>query len=436
MQVSVESVGSLGRKLTVTVPVADINNKVDSKLLELSKTIQLKGFRNGRVPVKVVRQKFGLQMRQEVLSDLFKETFQEAVTQEKLEPAGMPRMTDQKDSADSDFEYTVEFDVYPELSDTDVSKMKIEKPTSKVEDGDIDNMIETLRMQRRDWKDVKRKAKKNDLVMFEYSAELDGVTYPEGEKDRIGGVIGSGALFKGFEKALKGKKIDEEGEADVEFPDNFRIDALKGKTAKASFTIVRVAQEKLPEIDAEFMSSFGVTDGDLDSFRNEVRSNLEREMTTAVASKLRSEVFDSLLKKHADLEIPAGMLDQEQAAMREQAINMAKQQGLDEAAIPEASTYAEAAEKRVRSALILRGFVRQEEIQLDQQKLRDYIEGMAATYESPAEIVQYYYSNEQLMGQASNEVMEDQVVEWVVENAKTKDKEYTFNELLRPGAED
>lgn len=436
MQVSVESTGTLGRKLTVNVPADEINKQVDGKLSELSRTIQLKGFRQGKVPVKVVRRKFGAQVRAEILNDVFKETFQEAVTQEKLEPAGTPRMTDQQGAESGDFHYTVEFDVYPTLEDTDVSAIKLERPVAEVEDKDIDNMIETLQMQRRDWVDVERASKEKDLVMFEYTAELDGVTYPESGKERIGGIIGSGALFNGFEEALSGKKLDEEGEAEVEFPKNFRIEELKGKTAKVNFNIVRVAEEQLPEVNAEFMESFGVEDGDMENFRKEVRSNLERELKGAITAKVKSNVFDALIAKYDAIELPDGMIEQEQKALREQGIHMAQQQGLDEAAVPDEASYAEEAERRVRSGLILRGIVRNEKIELDQQMVREYVEDMASTYESPAEIIQYYYSNEQLMAQASNEVLETQVVDWVIEHAKTKDKEYTFNELLRPGAED
>lgn len=436
MQVSVESTGTLGRKLTVNVPADEINKQVDGKLSELSRTIQLKGFRQGKVPVKVVRRKFGAQVRAEILNDVFKETFQEAVTQEKLEPAGTPRMTDQQGAESGDFHYTVEFDVYPTLEDTDVSAIKLERPVAEVEDKDIDNMIETLQMQRRDWVDVERASKEKDLVMFEYTAELDGVTYPESGKERIGGILGSGALFNGFEEALSGKKLDEEGEAEVEFPKNFRIEELKGKTAKVNFKIVRVAEEQLPEVNAEFMESFGVEDGDMENFRKEVRSNLERELKGAITAKVKSNVFDALIAKYDAIELPDGMIEQEQKALREQGIHMAQQQGLDEAAVPDEASYAEEAERRVRSGLILRGIVRNEKIELDQQMVREYVEDMASTYESPAEIIQYYYSNEQLMAQASNEVLETQVVDWVIEHAKTKDKEYTFNELLRPGAED
>ncbi|MGV6852254.1 MAG: trigger factor [bacterium] len=436
MQVSVESTGTLGRKLTVNVPADEINKQVDGKLSELSRTIQLKGFRQGKVPVKVVRRKFGAQVRAEILNDVFKETFQEAVTQEKLEPAGTPRMTDQQGAESGDFHYTVEFDVYPTLEDTDVSAIKLERPVAEVEDKDIDNMIETLQMQRRDWVDVERASKEKDLVMFEYTAELDGVTYPESGKERIGGILGSGALFNGFEEALSGKKLDEEGEAEVEFPKNFRIEELKGKTAKVNFNIVRVAEEQLPEVNAEFMESFGVEDGDMENFRKEVRSNLKRELKGAITAKVKSNVFDALIAKYDAIELPDGMIEQEQKALREQGIHMAQQQGLDEAAVPDEASYAEEAERRVRSGLILRGIVRNEKIELDQQMVREYVEDMASTYESPAEIIQYYYSNEQLMAQASNEVLETQVVDWVIEHAKTKDKEYTFNELLRPGAED
>ena len=311
MQVSVENVGNLGRKLTVRIPAARLEDTVRNRVQEMGRSARLKGFRPGKVPTRVIEQRFGAQIRGEALSELIGSSFQEAINTEKLRPAMQPSIATSGKPDNGEIEYTATFEVMPEIGKVDVSALEILKQTATVEESDIDAMIETLRMQRRVWNPVDRKAEAGDMVLFEFSAQATDFRYPENGTDRVGTIIGSDALFKGLEDQLLGHVVDDEFEKDLDFPNDFRIEGLAGKSARASFKIVRVQEAKLPELDDAFLATFGVTEGGLARFREDVRDNLERELTTALTSRLKSSAVEKLIDAHADLELPQGLVDSE-----------------------------------------------------------------------------------------------------------------------------
>ncbi len=422
MQVTVENTGTLGRKMTVTLDEAIIAGKVDEKLNELRGQVRIKGFRPGKVPASVVRQRFGKQVRGEVLSEMMQESLGQALEQESLEPVAMPRLVDTRDEAG--FTYVMEFDVFPDLGELDLSGLKVEKIEAEVADSDIDDMIETLRQQRKSWEDVERPAQEGDLVVFEMQATAEDFQYPEGEPERMGAILGTGGVPEAMEKALEGAKVDDAIEVEVTFPEDWREEKLAGKTVQVSMKPVRVAEASLPEVDAEFIQSFAVESGEMEDFRKEVRANLERELTATLKARLKQAVLDALLEKFADFELPESLVEEELKHLQQ----AAEQQGQT------VENGREEAEKRVRAALILRALAKQANLTVEPERVNQLIEMVASTYERPEEIVRYYLGNEQLMAQLRQQAMEDQITEWVAEQATAEVKKQTFAEVMKGAA--
>lgn len=432
MQVSVENTGALQRRMTVQVPADEVESQVDGRMKELGKSVRLKGFRPGRVPRKVLEQRFGKQVRQEVVGQLVQETFREALVQEKLRPAVTPDIATEPPKARQDLEYIATFDVYPELEPVDLSELKLVRPEAEVDDGDIDRMIETLREQRRGWQETEEPAKDGDLVLLDfYAVPAEGDRYPEEDAEKAGTILGSGMLPPALESALVGLKAGETKTLSVDFPEDFRTAELAGKTAETHVELSKVQTPELPEVDADFMASFGVEGGDMDAFRSEVRQNLERELDQALRGRARDGAVEALLQKFPDIAIPAGMVDTEMNRLHQQAQQQAER---TKAPVPEPASFREQADKRVRSGLILAELARQAEVQVDGRRVREVIETQASTFENPAEIVNLYYGNEQLLDEVQNQVIEEQVVTWVFEQADVSTESKTFDDIMRPSA--
>ena len=427
MQVSVENVGNLGRKLTVRIPAARLEDTVRNRVQEMGRSARLKGFRPGKVPTKVIEQRFGSQIRGEALSELIGSSFQEAINTEKLRPAMQPSISTSGKPENGEIEYTATFEVMPEIGTLDVSGLEIVKQTSSVEDADIDAMIETLRMQRRTWIPVDRKAQAGDMVLFEFSAQAADFRYPETGTDRVGTIVGSDALFKGLEDQLVGHVVDDEFEKNLDFPADFRIDGLAGKSALANFKIVRVQEAKMPELDEAFLSTFGVSEGGLSRFRNDVRDNLERELAAALTSRLKAAAVEKLIDAHADLELPQGLVDGE-------ARELARQSAGDKNVAVAHEPFLPSARRRVAGGMLLAEIARQNQIRVDMRRVSEALSAIASTYEEPEQVVELYSKDPQLMSGLQSRVLEDQVVDWIAENAKVSEKKLSFSEIMRPGA--
>ncbi len=434
MQVSVENTSALGRKMVVEIPGDQINGKVDGRLRELGGQVRLKGFRPGRIPFGVLRQRFGAQVRDEVLADAFQESFQAAMEQEKLEAASAPEVVSRDDGEGGSVAFTVAFEIFPVVGEVDVSSIELERPVAEVADSDIDEMIETLRLQRRNWEDVERGAEKGDLALIEFVAQGDDLRYPAEGEERAGGILGKGALFDDLESELIGCKKGEEKEVSLTFPDDFRTPELAGKTASVSYKVIRVAEESLPEVDDNFIMSFGIADGDHQRFREDVLDNLQRELTNHINGKLKNDVIEALVESRSDLELPEGLIKSETDSMREQTISQAQQMGIDQPEAPSDESLRDGAEKRVRASLLLRHLAQDAEMEIDMGRVRDTVNSHASTYDDPAEVVEYYYKTPELLGAVQQQVLEEQIVEWVLERAQVTDVQSTFTQLLRPGA--
>jgi trigger factor len=427
MQFSVENVGKLERKLTVKFPAERFETQVSARIAEMSRTVRLKGFRPGKVPANVIQQRFGAQVRGEVLSDLIGSTLREAFEKENLRPVANPAIDTTGQPENGEIAYTATFEVMPEFPEIDVSKLEISRPAAEVSDVDIDKMIETLRQQRRSFDEVERASAEGDFVMFEYAATAGDYRFPNEGLERAGSVIGSGTLFKALDEALTGRKADEEFEADVEFPADFRNESLAGKTAKVSVKIVKVQAANLPEIDAEFIKLFGINDGDLEHFRKEVRANLERELKAALMGRLKGQVAEKLATAHSELDVPNLMVQSEARNLAAGSVPRGQQppQQLIDAAAP-------AARMRVIAGLLMGEIARKQELKLDRSRLAEQLAAIASTYEEPEKVVELYNGDPQLMSGLQNRVMEDQVAEWVAEHANTTVQNLSFDEVMRP----
>jgi trigger factor len=424
MQVSIENVGKLGRKLTVRLPAQGLEDKVRTRIQEMGRSARLKGFRPGKVPTKVIEQRFGRQIRNEALSEMIGSSFQEAVSQEKLRPAVQPAISTTGTPTNGEIEYTATFEIMPEIGKIEIGGLEIVKPTASVSDADIDQMIDTLRMQRRTFAAVDRAAQNGDMVMFEYAATADGKRHPETGFERVGAMIGSGAFLAEIEDKLIDHKPGEDFTIEATFPAGFRDAALAGKTAKVEVRIVRVQEPHLPAIDDAFAESFGIKDGGIPKFREDVRANLERELKGVLMGRLKATTAEKLVDAFPEIELPQSMIENDARALARQANAPG-----DDAFV----AYLPAARRRVAAGFLLAELGRQNEVKLDSRRVSEALAMIASTYEEPEKVVELYTRDPQLMQGLQSRVLEDQVVEWVAEHAKLTEQQLSFNEVMRPG---
>lgn len=425
--VSVENTGGLQRRLTVQIPAAEIDEKVDTRLKELTKQVKIKGFRPGRVPLSVVRQRYGRQVREEIATEAMQASLQQAIRDEKLRPASSPQVDGTPEGfRQGDLQFSATLEVYPEVDTVDVSGVALEKPAAEVTEADVDDMLDTLRQQRRRFEPVERAPQEGDQVKFEYAAYTDdGTRIPAEDREKLALVMGSSG-FEALEQALAGLDPGQETETELEFPQGFREEALAGKRARTEVRVNEVGEATLPEVDEEFIKSFGVEDGTLESLRREIRANLERELHQATLSLMKVQIIEALMNHMPDLQLPDSLVRQEAASL---AARAAAQEGREPQA-EEAANYMEQAGRRVRGGLIMGEIARQNGLRIDSARVRAAIESIAQTYENPTEVIQLYYGNPQMMSQVENSVLEEQVVDWVLENAKVTAKPTPFKDVI------
>ncbi len=427
MQVSVENVGTLGRKLTVKIPAERLESQVSERLVNMGRTVRLKGFRPGKVPTQVIKQRFGAQVRGEALSELIGSSLREAVEQEKLRPVASPSIDTTGEPENGEIAYTATFEVMPELPEVDATALKVKRAVSEVTDADIDAMIETLRQQRRSFEPVDRESTAGDFVKFEYAAAVGDYRFPEQGVDRAGSVLGSGTLFTALDEMLTGRKAGDELQQDIAFPADFGNPQLAGKTADVTLKVTEVREPHLPALDESFVKLFGVADGSLDTFRGEVRGNLERELKATLMGRLKSEVAEQLATAYPDLDVPKVMVDGEAAGL----VRGSLPQGQEPR--PEMLAAAEPmARKRVIAALLMGEIARKQDLQLDRKRVAETLAAIASTYEEPEKVVELYNDDPQLMSGLHNRVMEDQVAEWVAGHAEVTEQPMSFDEVMRP----
>ena len=434
MQVSVETTQGLERRLTITVSADSVDSAVKQRLQQLAKTQRINGFRPGKVPVSVIKKRFGAAVRQEVAGDVMQRNFYEAIIKEQITPAGMPTFDLTKDVDGEDLEFVATFEVYPEVEVKGVEELEIEKPVVEITDKDLDNMMETLQKQHATWKDVKRKAKKDDKVVIDFVGTINGEEFDGGKAEDFPLELGKGRMIPGFEKPLVGAKKGDEVTAEVTFPEDYHAEGLKGKDAVFNITVKNVEGLNLPKLDDEFAALFGVTEGGVEALKAEVKKNMQRELDQTLKARLKEAVIAGLIEKN-DLEVPQGLIDQEINVLREQAKQRFEQQG-QTAAMPElpADLFQDNAKRRVSVGLLLGEVIKQEELKADAEKVDTLIETAASAYEDPQEVIDYYKGNNELMQQMQNLALEEQAIEVIVSKAKVTEVEKPFDEIMNKNA--
>lgn len=430
MEVTVEKSSALERRLTVTVPSQQLKEKMDTRLREIGKQVKLKGFRPGRIPEKVLKQRYGKSVQQEIVTELVQTSVFDAIEQESLRPASSPVIEDLPDLAgEGDLRFTALVEVYPEIPAIDTAAVEITRPEAEVAESDVDDMVETLRKQRQRWLDVEGPAEAGHQVTVEYVADTASSRVPEQGRQRVAVELGTSG-FDALEQALTGMQAGEKKELELTFPAGYGERKLAGETAQVELEIKKVQAAELPEIDEEFIRSFAIESGTVDDLRKEVRSNLERELEQATKTFLKQQLVRSLLDSHGSLEVPSSIVKQEMESLRKRAANA---QGKEPDEFPR-EAFSGHAEKRVRSGLLIADLARQNNIVVDGARVRKAIETLAETYEQPREVVQMYYGNQQLLQSVENLVLEEQVVDWVMDHAKVTGQSMSFKEVISAGA--
>lgn len=436
MQVSVETTQGLERRLTITVPAESIDSQVKSRLQQLAKTQRINGFRPGKVPVSVIKKRYGQAVRQEIAGEAMQRNFYEAIVQEKITPAGMPNFEMKTDVDGQDLEFVAAFEVYPEVEVKDVEKIEVEKPVVEITDADLETMMETLRKQHATWKEVKRKSKKDDRVTVDFVGTIDGEEFEGGKAENFELEMGKDRMIPGFETPIVGAKAGEEVVADVTFPEDYHAEALKGKEAQFKIIVNKVEGLSLPKVDEEFAKLFGVDDGDVEALNAEVRKNMQRELEQTLKANVKEQVIEGLLANN-EIDLPKALVDQEINALREQAKQrFSQQQGGNVDNLPElpADLFQENARKRVSIGLLLGEIIKTEELKVDSAKVDALIETAASAYEDPQEVIEYYKTNDELMQQMQNVALEEQAVEVLLSKAKVKEVNKAFDEIMNKQA--
>jgi len=433
MQVSIETTSGLERRLTIGVPATTVESEVEKRLKEAAKNIRLNGFRKGKVPMKVVKQRYGAGVRQEVVGEVISRSFYEAARQEDVKPAGQPSIQPKQMSEGKDLEFVATFEVYPEVSLGDVSTLKLTRYSADITDADIDNMIEVLRKHQATWKEVERAAAEGDQVNIDFVGTKDGEEFAGGKAQGQQLVLGSGSMIPGFEDGIAGMKPGEQKTIDVTFPEDYQAEELKGAKAQFSITLNSVAEQELPELKKAFFQKFGLEKGGIKAFQKEVKTNMERELKNALKAKVKSQVMDGLIKSH-QVELPKALVTSEIQVLRDQMMQRFgnQPQDFDPRALLPDTMFQEEAERRVALGLIVGEIVKQEQIKPDPKQVKAMVEEIASTYEEPQEVVDYYYGNRQLLAGIESAVLEDQVVEYILDKADVADETSTYDEIMQP----
>jgi len=428
MQVSVEKTSELSRKMTVSVPEEVVQEKMAARLKSLARSVKIDGFRPGKVPQHVVEKMYGDRVRGEIAGDLIQSTYFEALQDQNLRPAGHPHIHPADET--EGFKYTAEFEVYPEISLEGVEQIEVSRPVATVQDADVDDMIEKLRAQKKTWAVAERESREHDRVTISFSGASEGENFTDGKVENYQVEIGAKQMIPGFEENLIGLKVGDNKTFEVSFPEEYGNEKLAGKTAEFEVEVVTVEEPVLPEIDEAFIKAYGVEEGTMDSFRADIKNNMERELEQALRGKLKSAVMDALYEK-IQVAVPNTLVDQEIENMMKPYIETAKRQKmkLEDMKLPR-DAFEEQAKRRVALGLILGEIIHKNEIKIDNNKVRSTIEDMAKSYERPEDVVNWYYSDESRLNDVQQMVLEDQTIEWLIARAKVSEETVSFNDVM------
>jgi len=430
MQVTVETTAGLERKMRVVVPAERVEVLVTEKIKQTAKQAKINGFRPGKVPLREVKRRFGAGIRQEVSSEMIQSTYGEALQKEDINPAGMPKIEEVNIEDGKDLEYTAVFEVFPEITVSGFDKIEVERPSSSIEETDLDKMVETLRGQRLVYVETKRAAAEKDQVNLDFEGFVGDEAFEGGKGEGTDLVLGSGSMIPGFEEGLTGVKAGEQKDLILTFPENYQAEKLAGQEVLFKVQVNKVSEAELPELNDEFFAQFDVKEGGVEAFREEVTSNMKRELDQAIKDKINRQVMAGLSDNN-EFDLPQSLIEQEVNRMRQEAVQQFGGGAQFDPSMLPAEMFSEQAQKRVKIGLIVSNIVEKNSLEVNAEKVREAIEKMASTYQEPEEVINYYYSNEQQLSQIQNMVMEEQIVNFVLESAKVTDKTVSYDDAVK-----
>jgi len=425
MQVSVETIGNIDRKMTVAIPAAQIDQEVEKRLKGMVGRVKIDGFRPGKVPFSVVKRRYADSVRYEVVEKLLGTTFQQAANQEQLRVAGLPEIDLKTMEEGKDLEFIASFQVYPDIAIAGVETLTITRPVAEVTDADLEKMVGVIRKQNQKWQEVDRAAQVGDTVNVDFDGTINGEAFDGGAAQDYSVELGAGRMLKDFEEGLVGMKAGEERTIDVAFPETYHAENLKGQTAQFKLSMKRVRESVPSEVDEDFIKKFGVEDGSVETFHAEVRKNMQRELDNALKSQLKQQVMDGLAALHG-VDIPKSLVSAEIRYIREE---FSQNTGTSADNMPD-ELFAPQAERRVKLGLLVGEIIRQHGLQRDPARVEAMLETLASTYEEPQALKDYYRGNKQAMQTIEAAVMEEMIVEWTLTLATVTDEQRDFDSVM------
>lgn len=429
MEVSVESTGALERRMRVQIPSEQVESEVDKRLQSVGQRAKLKGFRPGKVPMKVVRQQYGAEVRQDVVRDLLQSSWVDAIKEQQLEPAGGPKIDDISAEPGSNMEYTAIFEVYPEIKVDNVDKLKVSRPEVEIQPADIDSMLERLREQNASFEPVERPAAEGDQVKVDFHGTKDGKAFPGGHGENVDVVLGEGRMIPGFESGIEGMSAGEERDIEVTFPDEYPVEDLKGQKANFHLKAHEVAERRVPELDDEFVKKFGIESGGVDALRDKIRDNMQRELDENVRTKLKNQLMDQLFEANP-VDVPAALVENEVQRVREDTLRRMGINDPKQAPDLPNDMFEEQARKRVGLGLLIGELIKREEIKADEERVQQKLEAITASYGESEQMIRAYRANADAMRQVESLVLEDQVTDWLLERADVTAEPSSFAAVM------
>lgn len=425
-----ETLSALERRIDMTVPLADIEKDVEARLKRMARTVKMAGFRPGKVPLKLVAQTYGPQVRSEAVGAAVEKVFNVKVGEQGLRVAGQPSIEPGQATAEGELSFTAVFEVYPEVKPGSLAETQLERPVLEVGDAEVDKTIDVLRKQRTTYTPAERAAADGDRVTIDFVGRKDGEEFEGGKADDFPFVIGEGSMLKDFEEAVKGLSAGDSKTFEMTFPEDYQAEQLAGQKVEFEIAVKAVEAPQLPEVDAEFARTLGVEGGDVVKLREEVKGNLEREVKRRIQSRVKEQVMEALLSA-TPIEAPKALIENEAGLLAENARRDMEMRGVNVKDLPiEASWFTEQAERRVKLGLIMAEIVKANELAATPEQVRAVIEDMAQSYEDPSELTRWYFSQPDRLAQVEAVVIEDNVVEWALAQAQTSDKAVSFDELM------
>ena len=437
MQVSVETTAGLERKVRISVPAEQFESRIDSRLREAARSVRLDGFRRGKVPMKEVRRRFGPGVRHDVVNELMQSSFVEAVSQEKLAPAGTPSLEVVNMNVGDDLEYTATFEIFPEISLKSFSQVCVERPDAEVAEDDMERAVEVLREQHKQWVvEEGRPAETGDRLNIDFEGSVDGEPFEGNQASDFTLFVGAGRMVAGFEEGVMGLETGAEKSLEIDFPEDYGNADLAGKRAQFEVKVNEVARPALPALDDEFFQAFGVEEGGIEAFREQVQAGLERELAQAIKAQVKQQLLNGLAELHA-FQLPAALVSTEIEGLRNNLLRQLAMGGnrqVQAEQFPD-DVFRQEAKRRVKLGLVIQAVVEQRELTAEPDRVRKLVEEMASSYEEPEQVVNWYYNDEGGLSQVRSMALEEQVVELVLAEAEVTAVERSYAEVMRPGQE-